>query len=287
MIETTQNPLDIDALHPKFLVGIMHVTKNPWLSITRDGQLPAWKQSVYKNFSVVYFFGAANSITSRLDSVIENMRWVRGRYASYGISYLLMVVLRPWLHSIPKYELVDASKSKVEAISLRVKVPELTATMRWKKLAFLEYFVEQTDAEYVIISTSSSLLNFEPIIKFVGRFSNSYEPVYAGRILSGYDCEFTSGSFTVMNRLSARMLLKNRSFIPVHVMDDIGFGTAFKRMGVKPVNLASIDLDSATKVKETPEAILKITGHFRFKSGSHNTRTDASLMRELMLKLRN
>jgi hypothetical protein len=285
--ETTEDSIGNNEYQPKFLVGIMHVTRDPWLSIVRDGQLPAWKQSAYKNFSFVYFFGVANSITSRLDSVIENMRWVRGRYASYGISYFLMVVLRPWLRFIPKYELVDASKSKVEAVSLRVKVPELTATMRWKKLAFLEYFVEQTNAEYVIISTSSSLINFEPIVKFVGRLSNSYEPVYAGRILSGYDCEFTSGSFTVLNRKSVRMLLENKSLIPVHVMDDIGFGTAFKKMGVNPVNLASIDLDSTTKVNETPDAILQKTGHFRFKSGSHNSRTDASLMQELMSKLQN
>ena len=263
------------------------MTKDPWLSITRDGQLPAWKHSTYKNFSVVYFFGVANSITSRIDSIIENMRWVRGRYASYGISYFLMVVLRPWRGTVPNYELVDSRKSKVEAVSLRVKFPELTATMRWKKLAFLQYFVEKTDADFVIISTSSSLLNFEPIVNFLARTRNSNKAVYAGRILNGYDCDFASGSFTVMNRESARMLLENKSLIPVHVMDDIGFGTAFKKIGVIPANLKSIDLDSAAKVEATPEAILKETGHFRFKSGLHNSRTDASLMQDLMSKLQN
>ena len=270
---------------PKFLVGIMHVTKDPWLSITRDGQIPSWEQLNYRNFSVIYFFGISNSVTIRINAIIENLRWVRGRYASYGISYFLMCILRPWLNFLPKYESVDENESKLRAPSLRVNFLELTATMRWKKLSFLKYFLEQSDADFVIITTSSSLLNFDPIVEFVSKVKAKKEPVYAGRILAGYDCEFTSGSFTLMNRESVRLLLKNRFLIPVHVMDDIGFGTAFKKLGINPINLKSIDFDSATKIEETSREILKTIGHFRFKSGPQDSRNDVELMQELNLRL--
>ena len=270
---------------PKFLVGIMHVTKDPWLSITRNGQLPAWEQTSYRNFSVVYFFGVSNSMTTRINAIIENLRWVRGRYASYGISYFLMFVLRPWLNSLPKHELVDENQSKIRAASLRVSIPELTATMRWKKLSFLKYFLEQSDAKYVVITTSSSLLNFEPIVEFLENPKNFKQPIYAGRILSGYDCDFTSGSFTLMNRESARLLLENRDLIPVHVMDDIGFGTAFMKMGISPSNLESKDFESVSELEHFSKKALEKIAHFRFKSGPQHSRGDVAIMKELISKM--
>ena len=271
---------------PKFLVGIMHVTKDPWLSITIDGQLPAWKQTSYRNFSVLYFFGVSNSITTRVNAIIENLRWARGRYASYGISYFLMFILRPWSKSIPKHELVDENQSKIRAASLKVTIPELTATMRWKKLSFLNYFLEQSDAEYVIITTSSSLLNFEPIVEFLRNPKNVDQPIYAGRVLKGYDCEFTSGSFTVMNRESAKLILENRALIPVHVMDDIGFGTAFMKMGISPSNLESMDFESVSDLGHFSKKTLETIAHFRFKSGPLHSRGDVAIMKELITKLR-
>lgn len=97
---------------PSFLVGIMHVTKEPWLSIVKNGQIPYWEKVKYKNFSVLYFFGFANRLTSFVDSKIESLRWTRGRYASYGISYFLMLILRPWVNIIPKSEIVDEYQSR-------------------------------------------------------------------------------------------------------------------------------------------------------------------------------
>lgn len=263
----------------------MHVTKDPWLSITKEGQLPAWEKSSYKNFSVLYFFGFSNALTTRINSFIETTRWNRGRYASYGISYALMFILRPWLGSLPKAKLVGERKSKVKANALRVRIPELTSTMRWKKLTFLKYFLEKSDAEYVIITTSSSLLNFQPIIDFLQNQKDIEQPIYAGRICIGHDCEFTSGSFTIMNRQSASLLLKNRRLIPLHVMDDIGFGTAFQKIGIQPQNIASEDLDSLSKLEEFSKKSLENIGHFRFRTGPLNDRGDAEIMRELSAKL--
>lgn len=285
MADTLTDLMDNNQSNPIFLVGVMHVTKDPWLSITRDGQLNSWEKMQFKNFSVLYFFGRANRVTTFVNSIIESLRWNRGRYASYGISYFLMFALRPWLVFLPKSKLVGVGQSKISAPALKVKIPELTSTMRWKKLAFLKYFLNETTAEYAIITTSSSLLNFKPIIQFVTSLNNLNRPLYAGRLCKAHDCDFTSGAFTVLNRESAALLLEHRSLIPVHVMDDVGFGTAFKKLEIPPVNLDSLDFDSLEKLtKRTPEELSQV-GHFRFKSGPLSNRGDVEIMRSLLSKI--
>ncbi len=270
---------------PEFLVGVMHVTKEPWLSIAKNGQLPTWENSPYKNFSFIYFFGLANRITLFIDSLIESLRWNKGRYASYGISYFLMLTLRPWLNALPKSKLVDENQSKISAPALRVRVPELTSTMRWKKLAFLEYFLNETNAEYALITTSSSVIHFEPIVDFVRKLGDPSQPLYAGRVCQAHDCEFTSGAFTVLNRKSARLLLESRTYLPVHVMDDVAFGTGFKRLGITPQNLPSLDFDSSSKLLKTPTEELFKVAHFRLKSGPLSSRGDINIMRELLSRI--
>ncbi len=270
---------------PEFLVGIMHVTKDPWLSIARDGQVPTWHKSHFKNFDVVYFFGKSNRLTIQIDRIIESLRWNHGRYASYAISYFLMALLQPFKAFVPRGRLVSENKSKIKAKSLKVMVPELTSTMRWKKIAFIRYFLRESKARYLIISTSSSVLNFNAIIEFIEKQNESMAMLYAGPIHVGYDCDFTSGAFTIMNRESALMLYKNRKLIPVHVMDDIGFGSAFKALNVLPLNIKTLNINSMQQLDSYSAKELSETPHFRLKSGEKNSRDDVKIMLALAAML--
>jgi hypothetical protein len=264
----------------------MHVTKEPWLSIARDGQRPSWEISRFKNFEVVYFFGKSNRITIKIDRLIESLRWNRGRYASYAISYFLMAVLLPIKALVPKAKIVSQNESRIPAKSLKVSVPELTSTMRWKKIAFVEYFLTQSQAEYLIISTSSSLLNFDAILKFLKKQVDIDNWLYAGPIHIGYDSDFTSGAFTLMDRKTASLLYENRKLIPVHVMDDIGFGSAFKALNVLPTEMKSINIDSIERLNTHSMEELSGIPHFRLKSGETNSRNDVEIMLALAAKLR-
>ncbi len=196
-----------------------------------------------------------------------------------------MFALRPWLRMLPAAKLVLEAESKIPAQALKVNVPELTSTMRWKKLAFLKYFLEQTSAEYVLISTASSIINLEPILDYISKSSDMEQAMYAGRLCKAHDCDFTSGAFTLLNRESARLLLENKRLIPVHVMDDVGFGTAFKRLGMYPTNLRSLDFDSIERLEEFPVKELAEVGHFRLKSGALDSRSDVKIMQRLLSKL--
>jgi hypothetical protein len=162
----------------------------------------------------------------------------------------------------------------------------MTSTMRWKKLAFLNHYLENSTAEFVIITNSSSILNFQPIADFVNLNSDRRLPFYAGPIHHGYDGPFVSGSFTLINRRAAELLVKERSRIPVHVMDDIGFGTGFEKLGVVPTNFKSVIIDSEKKLDDYSKKDLIESGHFRLKSGSLGSRNDVSIAKKLLERMR-
>jgi hypothetical protein len=109
--------------------------------------------------------------------------------------------------------------------------------------------------------------------------------MYAGPIHIGYDCDFTSGSFTLIDRKTASLLYENRRLIPVHVMDDIGFGSAFKALNVLPIEMKSINIDSIEKLNSYSKKELSEIPHFRLKSGQRNSRNDVKIMLALAAML--
>ena len=272
---------------PNFFVAIMHVNQEPWLSIVRDGQSQFWEREKYEKIEVVYFHSVLNKFYSKLNKRIEHLRWDSGSKFSYLISYILMISLIPWRNSVPKFRKSSASESGVTSHSILVNCPEMISTIRWKKIAILEYFLKSSQAEFLIITNSSSILNIYPIADFVIKHCKNDYPFYAGPIHTGYDGEFVSGSFTIMNRCSAEILFKKLHLIPLHVMDDIGFGTAFNKLGVIPVNYDSLLISSNEELEKLTNEEIRLAGHFRLKSGTLQKRNDVELATKLLKRMEN
>jgi hypothetical protein len=68
-------------------------------------------------------------------------------------------------------------------------------------------------------------------------------------------------------------------------MDDIGFGTAFKKIGLSPKKIESVDFDSMSQLENVSREDLGKIAHFRFKSGPLNSRGDVAIMKQLISKL--
>ena len=270
---------------PSFFVGVMHMNRDPWLSIVRDGQSRFWDMQRNSVFEVVYFYGKTNKFYTLLNHLIEKLRWDSGRKASYGIAYALMIGLAPWKKSIPLLRKSSLKDSGLKFPSVEVKVPEMISTMRWKKISILEYFLVSSKAEFLIITNSSSILNFQPLEKFIVSNIDKSKPLYAGPIHSGYDGDFVSGSFTLMNRKSAEILLAHRSSIPLHVMDDIGFGTAFSKLGILPCNYNSLVLSSEAALDAISDEEIISAGHIRLKAGTLHNRSDVQIAHKLLERM--
>jgi hypothetical protein len=112
------------TVNKKILIGVMHTTREPWLSIATKGQLEHWNFQSESNFKVVYFFSKASKFASNLNTYIENLRWRKGRNASYLISYILMMVCTPFKLYQPVAHSVNEFESKISALSLKINIPE-------------------------------------------------------------------------------------------------------------------------------------------------------------------
>lgn len=277
--------LDLTISSKKFQVCVIHVAREPWISIVKFGQQPSWNAFVFKNFDVTYVHAKNSYIANFLDTSIERWRWHKGRNFSYAISYLLMVFLFPWRGYIPKISYSNEAKSGLSQFAKKINIPDLVCTIRWKQIAFLQYFLDKTSSQYVILTNSSSILNFKSIDNLVENLEIVDGYLYAGPINSAHDCEFASGSFTVMNRKTVQLLMNNVKKIPLHVMPDIGFGTAFKKLGIQLMNINTLSIDTILALNNIKNSELLKYCHFRLKSGDLEERGDVDLMEKLIFKL--
>ena len=277
--------MHVNRVDPSFFVGVMHINREPWISIVRDGQIPTWPLQTHKKFEVIYFHSTLSRFSWASNRIIEKLRWNLGRIASYGISYCLMVIFSPWRNSIPKSVDSTIEKSGLSHSAKHVKIPEMTSTIRWKKIAMLEHFLKSSNAEYLLITNASSIINFRAIVEWLKHRHNPNVPLYAGPIHVGYDGQFVSGSFTLLNRQAVEVLFLGRKFLPLHVMDDIGFGTAFSKLGVTPTEIKSLMISSEEDLDRYSDSELRKACHFRLKSGDLSARNDAILAKRLTQRM--
>ena len=263
----------------------MHVNREPWLSIAVEGQMPNWLSKASNDYEVVYFFSKSLFLARLLNKFIEKLRWETSRYAGYGISYTLMALFRPWKKFVPKSTAVNECESGVSNFALKINIPEMASTMRWKKLAFLRYFLDHTESEYAIITTPSSVLNFDAIFRTFSSFDQTDAALYAGPIHAAHDCNFISSCFTIMNRKSAKLLLENLNLMPVHLMDDVAFGVAFKKLKVNLVKMDSLNVHSLLDFANISSTELNRYHHFRVKSQDFKRKEDIKIMLALLKRL--
>jgi hypothetical protein len=199
----------------------------------------------------------------------------------------MMAIYSPWRNFIPKASKSSLETSGIDFESVLVKTPEMTSTIRWKKLAILRYFLDSSVADYLIITNSSSIINFRAIVDVLVEDNALGSPLYAGPLHKGFDGTFVSGSFTLIDRAAAALLMNGRSLIPLHVMDDIGFGTAFNKLGIAPTEIKSLIINSEKELSMLSDNTLRKASHFRLKSGSLKSRQDVVIANKLLQRLGN
>ena len=273
-------------LSNKIMVVILHSEQYPWSSIIREGQFKTWVNCIDDEFiKVFYCFGKPpGNIIRVLDKANEFFRWKLGAVISSTRNLLNKILAKPFQNFVPKIQeevFVDAPK---EVKRLNIKIPDMYLTTRWRQLAVMQYFLNEKNFEYLLFVTSATYLNTERLRKVIQTLNDEY--VYAGPVFGKpTEDQFVSGAQMLFNKKSVEILLRNQEFIPVELLNDLGLGVAFARIGIRPQNLSTLNLSESNQLKEISQKELETYHHFRLKSFMNGKRNDVRLFHELHKRL--
>ena len=224
-----------------FLIAVSNSLQDPWLSFLNEGLAETWLSDLQINEDQIlhYFSDSPNKITQALNTFIEKERWYKGKARSYIIAYLLMFLLKPIKSFVPPYEIVNEELIKARGLQLRVKFPDTYTSLRWRRLSVIDFFLKNTNFDYLIFVNPSTYLNLRALRDFL---DEAVGLEYGGMIKNSADSPFVVGSFIVLSRRCAKKILDKRNVLPTHVMDDVAIGSLLYDCGINPVPLDSLEV---------------------------------------------
>lgn len=270
-------------MKPSLLCAVSHSFTEPYLNILMQGQEKTWLQDeVPSNIEVIHFHGPPpNKLVQFLDRINEKIRW-KGRYLHRVQALVSNFLLLPWMRKIPNY--CPSQILKTSHKSIQIEFIDTYLTYRWKFLGLMLYFLNETDHDYLLTTTTSSYINLPVLSDRIKSFPNG--DFYYGAIpYPGAD--FISGSNRVLSRQAVRKILSNRASWPPGTIEDVAVGKLLGKMGIPPEHIPIINIPSLEVLESLPIGMLKTNYHFRLKSGTIRNRNDVHLMSVLNNKIRN
>lgn len=261
--------------NPKVLVALFHGLYEPWLSILNQGQAKTWLELERPSELEVVHFHATKlgSLGWKIDRLHEFLRW-KNKWFAYALQIFDRIVGFPLLLFVPSYS--RSRKLGTTDLAVHIHFPDSYQFMRWKDLAVLKYFVTETTAEFIFMSTTSSYLLPHKLIEVIQTFPMN--KVYAG--VNPYDgADFAAGNNRLISRDVAELILKNRRKFDPGVIEDRAMGEMLSRMNINFKPLPSLHLKSEAELSGTSNCELLSHFHIRVKSGFFHKRNDVSLMR--------
>lgn len=253
----------------------------PWITILKDGQERTWlAENRPHNLRVRHFFGnPVGAAGIKIDQIHERIRF-SSRIASIFLRFFDLVLLLPAVWYEPKISEVEIEG--VRDIGVQVDFPDTYLSLRWKMLGLFEYFLSQTDDDFLIVTTSSSYLNLNLLAQKL--FSSPTSGLYFGP--QPYkSADFVSGSFRLFSRDVVELIYAHRRKWDFTLLEDVAIGKLLKSLQVKPTFTISNNLDSESAITSLDDKYIQNQVHFRLKSGSHEVRNDVRLMNFLHSRL--
>lgn len=272
-------------MESRFLIGIFHADRYPWSKIVRDGQIPTWVNSASGSADIYYCSGKGNhTFFIWLDTALEKLRWNLGARISNMRSNFNLLLAMPFYLIQPKAKLENRNIPNASINNLITSFPDLYVTTRWRRIALMKYFLKNTNFEFLVTSTSSSYINLKALN--IELNSKNAEILYGGAIqYPGTSEEYAMGSFIVINRNAAELLLANLKKYPVQMLDDIGLGKAARALGIKATVFNSLSITNTAEIADLSKDQLKFTSHYKLKSGDLTNRNDVEIFHQLHQKV--
>jgi len=260
------------------IVTIGQAKSEPWESIWLNGQLPTWVSRFKNEVEIVNASGIRlGNLWKRFDAFHERKRYSKrfglwqGRFDYFFIPWLIRNIT-------PSRELAPSSIREIQFLtnsSLIFAGRRLIGTMNW--------FLKETDYEFMFMTSTSSLINVNQIIKHISGFRRD-TPIYAGHLLGDFPEKFVTGAGQLINRETAKIVVSNFRQFPHQMLNDVALGFLLRKNGVEPIGIPWTWCKSVDEVLELSDENLSSTMHFRCKTSS-NPRTDSEIMTALHHRL--
>jgi hypothetical protein len=262
------------------LIAVTHSLQEPWISIAKEGQFKTWLLEEHANTEVKHFYTKPiNNVSVKIGDANEFLRWRSGRRVGQARNLISGIVLSPLKYWVPKVTRTDNDEFHLGVDTFRIQSIDAMQFSRWKRLSVVKYFLENSNADYLLMTTSSSYVQPNLLLRKLARIEETN--LYAGPLINPGNDGFVSGAQTVLNRASASMLVKNRMKIPVSLLDDVAIGRTFRKLGVPISELDTMNIGSLNELREIPRELLLNTHHFRLKSQSGKKRNDVEIFEAL------
>lgn len=260
--------------NPKVLVAIFHGLYEPWLSILHQGQAKTWIQlSRPPEIQVVNFHSTKLGVIGwKLDRLHEYLRW-KNKWFAYVLQIFDRIMGLPFVFFVPSYS--KSSKLVTTDPAVHIHFPDSYQFMRWKDLSVLNYFVRETKADFIFMSTTSSYLLPQRLFEVIRSLPR--ERVYAG--VNPYEgANFAAGNNRLISRDVAELILKKRYKFNPGIIEDRAMGEMLTRLEIEFRPLPSLHLTSENQLDEISNSELLKHFHVRVKSGLFKKRNDVRLM---------
>jgi hypothetical protein len=265
------------------LIAVGHALQEPWTTIFRSGSEKTWLTSTLpEEFELVHFHGLPLKTFGLFwDRIHEHLRW-KNRWFAAPVAWMDTVFGLLISSFIPRVRVSDKFHSTSPAFE--VCFVDSYQFGRWKVLAILKYFLEQTKCDYIYMTTNNSYINFNNLKILVSDLPLS--KFYGGA--KAYDgAEFAAGNSCLISRDVAQLILKNRSDFSLGLIADSAMGKLVKSLNLDFIPLPSLIIESPERLSQISDVELKHHFHFRVKSGSMNSRNDVQIMTSLHGRLVN
>jgi len=255
---------------------ILTTQRNPYFEIRSQGQEKTWAQPK-SSLGTEIFYAYGNmygNIGELFDDIREYIR-LRHSYISKLLGLFERIILYPFMHFLPKHKIMVKESGVSE---LKISIPDFYITLRWKLLSVLNYFVNETDKEYILITTTSSYIRFDVLLKYLRIFPKN--DLYYGS-LPWDGSSFISGSNRIISRDVAKKILDNRKFWRPDIIEDVEMGHLLHSIGINSSGKPQVNITSLAQVVSIPLDVLNTNYHFRLKSGTRKNRSDVKIMNAL------
>lgn len=237
--------------HPKILVLVLGVEREPWSTIEELGQRRTWSGvKDLPNLVIRYYYGrSACHVRLLARSIPSLMR----RLGLSKMRALFLLRLARGTLEVPSRELDG---------HIIVPVPDTPFTIGIKTLAAFRYVLEHYDFDFLLRTNSSSYVNLKKLNELCATLPRA--AFYGGAIVSHGEETFVSGSGILLTRDLVLKIVSDNDF-EFSMADDVAMSRSLQRIHVGPSELEIVRLRSVADVADLDESTLGSAHHYRCK----------------------